>query len=31
MLPDPKKMVIKRIIEELEGKDRHRIFVGGIV
>jgi putative nucleotide binding protein len=28
MLPDPKKMVIKRIIEELEGKDRHRLFVG---
>jgi len=31
MMPDPKKMVIKRILEELEGKDRHRIFVSGIV
>jgi putative nucleotide binding protein len=31
MLPDPRRMIIKRIIEELEGKDRHRIFVGGIV
>lgn len=30
MLPDPKKMIMKRIIEELQGKDRHRIFVGGI-
>jgi putative nucleotide binding protein len=27
MLSDPKKMVIKRIITELEGKDRHRLFV----
>ena len=27
MLPDPKKMIIKRIIEELEGKDRHKLFV----
>jgi putative nucleotide binding protein len=27
MLPDPKNMVIKRVLEELEGKDRHRIFV----
>lgn len=31
MLPDPRKMIIKRITEELEGKDRHRIFVAGIV
>ncbi len=31
MMPDPKKMIIKRILEELEGKDRHRIFVSGIV
>lgn len=31
MLPDPRKMIIKRIIEELKGKDRHRIFVAGIV
>jgi len=28
MLPDPKKMVVKRIIEDLEGKDRYRLFVG---
>ena len=28
MLPDPKKMVIKRVIEDLEGKDRYRLFVG---
>ncbi len=27
MLPDPKKIVIKRIIDELRGKDRHRLFV----
>ncbi len=27
MLPDPKKMVIKRVIEELEEKDRYRLFV----
>jgi putative nucleotide binding protein len=27
MLSDPKKMVIKRIITELEGSDRHRLFV----
>lgn len=30
MLPDPKKMIVKRIISELEEKDRHRIFVGGL-
>ena len=27
MLPDPRKMVIRRIIEELEEKDRYRFFV----
>jgi len=27
MLSDPKKMVIKRIITELEGKDKHHLFV----
>ena len=27
MLPDPKKMVIKRILDELQGTDRHRLFV----
>jgi len=29
MLPDPKRIVIKRIADELEGKDRHRLFVAG--
>lgn len=28
MLPDPKKMIIKRIIEELQDKDRYKLFVG---
>jgi putative nucleotide binding protein len=27
MLPDPKRMIIKRIVDELEGKDRYRLFV----
>lgn len=27
MLPDPNKMIIKRILEELQSKDRHRLFV----
>ncbi len=31
MLPDPKKMVIKRIVSELEGKDRHKLFVASAV
>lgn len=31
MLPDPKKMVIRRILVELEGKDRHKIFVASMV
>ena len=31
MMPDPKKMVIKRILTELEGKDRHRLFVASSV
>lgn len=30
MLPDPKKMIIKRIINELEEKDRYKFFVGGV-
>jgi len=30
MLPDPKKMVIRRVISELEEKDRHKLFVGGL-
>jgi putative nucleotide binding protein len=29
MLPDPKRMIKKRIIDELEEKDRHRLFVIG--
>lgn len=28
MLPDPKRIVIRRIINELEEKDRYRLFVG---
>lgn len=28
MLPDPKKMVIRRVVEDLEGKDRYKLFVG---
>lgn len=27
LLPDPKKAVIKRIMKELEGKEKHRLFV----
>ncbi len=29
MLPDPKKIIIRRILEELEGKDRYKLFVAG--
>lgn len=29
MLPNPKKMIVKRIVSELEGKDRHTLFVAG--
>lgn len=28
MLPDPKKIVARRILMELEGKDRYKLFVG---
>ncbi len=31
MLPDPKRIVARRIVEELKGKDRHRVFVGSDV
>lgn len=31
MLPDTKKMVIKRVIEDLEEKDRYKLFVGAIL
>jgi len=27
LLPDPKKIVINRILDELKGEDKHRIFV----
>ncbi len=27
LLPDPEKMIVKRIMEELEEKDRYRLFV----
>ncbi len=27
MLPDPKKIVVKRILEELKGTDKYRLFV----
>ncbi len=27
LLPDPEKMIIKRIIEELENKDKYKLFV----
>jgi putative nucleotide binding protein len=30
MISDPKKMIVRRIIDELEGKDRHRLFVGSM-
>jgi len=28
MFPDPKKIIVRRIIDELDGKDRYRLFVG---
>lgn len=28
LMPDPKKTIVKRIVEELENKDRYKIFVG---
>ena len=27
LIPDPEKLIIKRIIEELEGAEKHRLFV----
>ena len=31
MLTDPRRMVIRRIMEELQEKDRHQLFVSGVV
>lgn len=31
MLPDLKKMIVKRIVNELEEKDRHRLFVAASI
>ncbi|MBI2547629.1 MAG: DUF655 domain-containing protein [Candidatus Aenigmarchaeota archaeon] len=31
MVSDPKKMIIRRILDELQDKDRHRLFVYGAV
>ena len=28
LIPDPKKMIIKKILEELESKEKYRLFVG---
>jgi len=30
MLPDPKRIIIKRIIDELQNKDRHKLFVAAL-
>ena len=27
LMPDPQKIIIKRILKELEGKEKHRVFV----
>lgn len=28
LMPDPKQAIVKRIIEELEGKDKYKLFIG---
>jgi putative nucleotide binding protein len=28
LMPDPEKLIVKRILSELEGKEKHNIFVG---
>ena len=28
LLPDPKSIIIKRILSEIEGKEKYQIFVG---
>jgi putative nucleotide binding protein len=27
LIPDPEKLIIKRILEEMEGEEKHRLFV----
>ena len=27
LMPDPEKIIIKRIISEIKGKEKHRVFV----
>ena len=29
LMPDPKKAVIKRIMQELSGKEKHLLFIDG--
>ena len=29
LIPDPEKLVVKRILQEIEGSEKHRIFVEG--
>ncbi len=31
MLTNPKRMIIRRVMEELEEKDRHNLFVSGVI
>lgn len=31
LLPDPRKMIIRRILDELEDKDKYKLFVSGAV
>lgn len=31
MLPEPKKMIVKRVVDELQSKDRYKLFVGSNV
>ena len=28
LIPDPEKSVVKRILQELEGNEKHMLFVG---
>jgi putative nucleotide binding protein len=28
LMPDPEKIIVRRILNELEGKEKHNIFVG---